>query len=280
MIPLGERRKMVTPKQHAGISITKQCSILQIHKSGFYYKPRGFGEADQEIMLWIDKFHLKDPTIGTRRMVKYLAKEGIKVGRDKVRTLMKHMRIKTVYCKPRTTILDKGKYKYPYLLKDLKVTRPNQVWAIDITYIPMAKGFMYMCAIIDLYSRYTVNWSISNTMDKEWVVQMVKEAIEAHGSPEIINSDQGSQFTSDEYLELLRSKGVKVSMDGKGRAIDNIFIERFWRTIKHDKIYLYPPCDGVELYRIIQEFVNYYNHERLHESLDYQAPVNLFRRAA
>ena len=262
------------------MSINKQCKLLSIHRSGFYYKPVELNSNDLELMKRIDYWHLKDPTLGTRRMSEFLSKESYHIGRDKARSLMQTMRIKTVYCRPRTTISDKSKYKYPYLLRRMKITRANQVWAIDITFIPMKRGFMYMVAIIDLYSRYIVNWSISNTMDAEWVVEVVKEAIAIHGTPDIINSDQGSQFTSDDYIELLKGNDIKISMDGKGRAIDNIFIERFWRTIKHDKIYLYPPMDGKELYRICQQFIKYYNDERLHESLDYKAPAEQYHQAA
>jgi putative transposase len=262
------------------ISIKHQCRLLGIQRSGLYYKPKGVGPEDLELMKRIDSWHLKDPTLGTRRMSAFISNEGYSLGRDKARSLMRLMRIKTVYCRPRTTISDKSKYKYPYLLNSLAITRANQVWAIDITYIPMKRGFMYMVAIIDLYSRYIIGWSISNTMDAEWVADVVKEAISIYGKPDIINSDQGSQFTSDEYIGLLKKNTIEISMDGKGRALDNIFIERFWRTIKHDKIYLYPPMDGKELYRICQQFIKYYNNERLHESHGYKAPAEIYHQAA
>ncbi len=263
------------------MSVNQQCKILQIHRSGIYYKPQSLNMDDLEIMRSIDKLHTKDPTLGTRRMRVMLQREGYKIGRRHVRTLMQKMRIRVIYCQPRTTISDPTKYKYPYLLRGLKATRPNQVWAIDITYIPMQKGFMYMTAIIDLYSRYIVNWSISNSMEASWVTAVVKEAVETHGAPEIINSDQGSQFTSDEYISYIKGLEVtKVSMDGKGRAIDNIFIERFWRTIKYDKINIAVPSDGLELFRICQEFIEYYNHERPHQSIDYRTPINYYKDAA
>jgi putative transposase len=268
-------------KEIPDISIKQQCRILHIHRSGLYYKPVEMSSKDLEMMLNIDKFHLLDPTLGTRRMMVMLNNEGYSVGRAHIRTLMKKMRIKVMYRRPRTTISDPTKYKYPYLLGNLDVVRANQVWAIDITYIPMKKGFMYLCAIIDLYSRYIVNWSISNSMDAEWVVRVVREAVETHGKPDIINSDQGSQFTSDEYVEYVKSLGsVQISMDGKGRFLDNVYIERFWRTIKYDKIYIYPPSDGLELFKTCQEFVNYYNNTRPHESLDYKQPVVFFKRAS
>ena len=177
-------------------------------------------------------------------------------------------------------MIDPGKYKYPYLLNDLVIDYPNKAWAIDITFIPMRKGFMYMTAIIDLYSRYIVNWSISNSMEAEWIRLVVEEAIRQYGKPDIINSDQGSQFTSEAYIGLLKENNIAISMDGKGRVLDNVFIERFWRTVKYEKIYLNPPKDGLELYTIVKEFIAYYNDERPHESLDYQPPKTLYHEAA
>ncbi len=167
------------------------------------------------------------------------------------------------------------------MLGNLNITRPNQVWAIDITYIPMARGFMYLTAIMDMYSRFILIWSISNTMDSAWVTDVVKEAVKTYGKPEIINSDQGTQFTSDEYVDYVKSlESTKISMDGKGKAIDNIFIERFWRTIKYDKIYIHCPKNGLELFQICEEFINYYNFERPHQTIDYQIPNNLYHEAA
>lgn len=268
-------------KSDNSVSIYHQCNLLGIHRSGLYYKPIGTNANDLAIMLEIDKLHLIDPTLGTRRMKAMLAEKGHHLGRSHIRTLMKKMRLKVLYRRPRTSLSDPAKYKYPYLLGNLIVERPNQVWAIDITYIPMKKGFMYMCAIIDLYSRYIVNWSISNSMDATWVVEVVRAAVEVHGKPEIINSDQGSQFTSEDYVGYVKGlESVQISMDGKGRFLDNVYIERFWRTIKYDKIYINPPTDGLELFKSCQDFVNYYNCQRPHESLDYKAPARLYKPAA
>lgn len=263
------------------ISINKQCKTLGIHRSGLYYKPKEVNEEDDKIMHIIDELHLKDPTLGTRRMKVELQNRGFKIGRHRVRSLMRKMRIRVIYCQPKTTKIDPTKYKYPYLLNGLKVSKPNQVWAIDITYIPMAKGFMYMVAIIDLYSRFIINWSISNTMEAKWVIETVKEGVNQHGKPDIINSDQGSQFTSDEYINYIKSlEHTKISMDGRGRALDNVFIERFWRTIKYDKINIVVPENGLGLYEACNEFITYYNHERLHSSIDYKPPVKLYKNAA
>jgi putative transposase len=225
--------------------------------------------------------YLEDPTRGTRRMARELRKLGYETGRCHVRSLMRIMRLKTVYCMPRTTISDPAKYKYPYLLRNLRIDRPNQVWSLDISYIPMPRGFMYLLAIMAVYSRFIVGWSLSNTMESEWVVNTLKVSIAQYGKPEIINSDQGSQFTSDEYVSFVKDlKTVKISMDGKGRAIDNVYIERFFRTIKYDKIYLERPETGNELYSVCKQFINYYNERRDHSSIGNVPPIKAYRRAA
>lgn len=190
------------------------------------------------------------------------------------------MGLRTIYPKPNLSKADKGKYKYPYLLRGLPITGPNDAWAIDITYIPMRKGFMYLCAIIDLYSRYVVGWSVSNSMEAEWVVAVVKTAIRQYGCPRILNSDQGSQFTSDLYIDLLKEAGIRISMDGRGRATDNIFIERLWRSLKYEQVYLYPADDGVELYHGLQEWFRFYNEDRHHQTLRKRKPGELYRNAA
>jgi putative transposase len=228
----------------------------------------------------IDFLYTEDPTRGTRRMYQALKRLGFNIGRYKVRSLMRLMRIKTIYCKPRTTICDPAKYKYPYLLRNLPINETNHVWAIDISYIPLKKGYMYLFAIIDIYSRYLVGWSLSNTMTAEWVVNTISDAILRHGSPKIINSDQGSQFTSEEYINFLKEQEIQISMDGKGRATDNSFVERFFRTIKYDKIYLELPENGTDLHRCCSEFVNFYNNLREHSSLDYTTPAKIFNKAA
>ena len=198
------KRSMVE-KQYKTLSINEQCKILNLHRSGIYYKHQELNEKDDQLMHRIDQLHMMDPTLGTRRMKVFLNSEGFKVGRQHLRTLMQKMRIRVIYCQPRTTIIEAAKYKYPYLLRGIKANRTNHIWAIDITYIPMAKGFMFMVAIIDLYSRFIVDWSISNTMDAKWVVETVSNAVKKFGMPEIINSDQGSQFTSDEYVNYIKS---------------------------------------------------------------------------
>lgn len=282
-MPAAERRKLID-RERGTLSMARQCRVLSINRSGLYYKPRGAAEMDLHLMRKLDELHLEDPTRGTRRMSVELQAMNLLVGRYKVRNLMRRMRLKCVFRRPRTTIIDAIKYKHPYLLRGLSIDRPHQVWAIDITYIPMRSGYMYMCAIIDLYSRYLVGWSISNTMEAEWVASVVRDAVAEHGKPEILNSDQGSQFTSEVYQQLFKQDqpchGVRISMDGKGRAIDNVFIERFWRTLKHEHIYLNPPTDGVDLCERCAQFIHYYNHLRKHSSLGYAPPVQRLRMAA
>ncbi|MEX1211394.1 MAG: IS3 family transposase [Balneolaceae bacterium] len=280
MRPLSDRREMVE-SQHKRLDTTAQCRLLSVPRSSYYYKPKGISEQDLHIMQRMDRMYTEDPTRGSRRYRRDLRLEGIPISREKVRRLMKIMRIKTIYCKPRTTVIDPASYKYPYLLRGLEINSSNQVWQIDISYIPLAKGFMYLVAIIDVHSRYIVGWDISNTMMADWVVQTLQTAIEAHGAPGIINSDQGVQFTSHEYVAYVKSLDtVRISMDGKGRATDNAHIERFFRTIKYDKIYLYIPENGQELYRLCQEFITFYNRRRGHSSIGDLPPERVYQNAA
>ena len=255
MIPLEMRKELIETGDRQ-MSICKQCELLSVARSTLYYTPSKASDKDLGIMQELDKLYLEDPTRGTRRMTKELRKLGYRIGRFHVRSLMRIMRLKTVYCLPRTTISDPAKYKYPYLLRNLRIDRPNQVWSLDISYIPMPRGFMYLLAVMDVYSRFIVGWSLSNTMEAEWVVNTLGASIAQYGKPEIINSDQGSQFTSEEYVNFIKGlETVQLSMDGKGRAIDNVYIERFFRTIKYDKIYLERPETGNELYAVCKQFI-------------------------
>ena len=272
MIPL-DIRKMMIDREKDSMSICQQCEMLSMARSTLYYTPSMANDKDLQLMKELDQLYIEDPTRGTRRMSKELKKKGYQVGRCHVRRLMQIMRLKTVYCRPRTTVIDPAKYKYPYLLRNLEITRANQVWSLDISYIPMRKGFMYLVAIMDVYSRYILGWSLSNTMEAEWVVDLLRTTVLQHGKPEIINSDQGSQFTSDEYVNYVKSlETVKISMDGKGRAIVNVYIERFWRTIKYDKLYLLELKTGHDVWQACEEFIGYYNYRRGHSSLDDKTP--------
>ena len=273
-------RMQMVDKQHTALSVVKQCELLQISRSGFYYQPARESLENLDILRVLDEQYLKTPFFGVEKLLVTLIVMGYKINRKRLRRLMKIQGWQTLYPQPHTTYTDVTAYKYPYLLRGLAVERKNQVWAIDITYVPMSHGFMYLCPVIDLHTRYVVGWGISNTMSAEWCVQIVQQAIETHGKPEIINSDQGSQFTSEAYTEALKGHGIQISMDGKGRAIDNIFIERLWRTVKYEHIYLHVYEDGLSLYKGLQQYFSFYNDERRHQSLDYETPVTLYRRAA
>ena len=268
-----ERREMID-KQHR-LSVRKQCGLLCINRSNLYYSPKKESDTNLILMTEIDKIHLKDPSFGIRRITQELREIGFIVNRKRVRRLMQLMRIATIYPKRNLSKLGKATYIRPYLLKDLKIEKANQVWQIDISYIPMKRGFMYLTAIIDVYSRYIVGWQLSNTLEKETQTLVMNEAIKKYGKPEIVNSDQGSQYTSNHWIGCMENHGIKISMDGKGRATDNIYIERFFRTIKYDYIYLNPVESGWELYEGIQDFIKGYN-KRSHQGINNQKPKDLF----
>ncbi len=231
-------------------------------------------------MRIMDEHYLKHPTEGVIRMQDLLLSLGMVVNHKRVRRLLRLMGLMAIYPKRNLSKLGLIKYIRPYLLKGMKIERPNQVWAIDITYIPMKNGFLYLTAIIDLYSRYIVGWGISNTLDAEASLSVMKQAFKEHGKPEIINSDQGSQFTCELWIENMTKEGIIVSMDGKGRAIDNIFIERFWRSLKYDYVYLHPANDGLELYQGLKEYISYYNYELHHQGIGRRIPAELYKPAA
>jgi putative transposase len=234
-------------KENEKLSIRGQCELLDINRSLVYYKPVPESEENLAIMRLMDEHHLEHPTHGVLQMQDYLFLCSFIVNTKRVRRLLRLMGIMALYPKRNLSKLGLAKYIRPYLLKGLKITRPNQVWGIDITYIPMANGFMYLTAIIDLYSRYIVGWDLFNSLNAENTLEVLKQAIDQHGKPEIINSDQGSQFTCALWTEFVDKAGITISMDGRGRATDNIFIERFWRTLKQDYVYLHPAESGTEL---------------------------------
>jgi len=277
--PLNERRMMVEPNDNE-VSIVKQCSLLDVSRSGLYYQPVAETEENLELMRQMDELYFQQPFYGVERLLVFFVALGYKINCKRIRRLMKLMGWQTLYPRPRTTRIDPAAYKYPYLLRGLNIDRKNQVWAIDITYLPMKQGFMYLCAVIDIHTRYVVGWGVSNSMTAEWCTQIVQDAIATHGKPEILNSDQGSQFTSEVYIELLKKNEIQISMDGKGRAIDNIFIERLWRTIKYEHIYLHVYEDGLSLYKGLKQYLSFYNDERRHQSLNYETPLTLYQRAA
>ena len=260
------------------LSIEKQCKLLNFNRSSFYYSSKGESQENLEIMSLLSRQYLVTPFYGYRKITVWLQNQNFDINQKRVRRLLKLVNWKTIYREPRTTISIKEHKKYPYLLKNLEITRKNQVWATDITYIPMAKGFMYLTAIIDLKTRFVLNWSVNNTMSAEWCASVLQETIDKYGCPEIFNTDQGSQYTSDTHVKILTDNEINISMDGKGRAIDNIFIERLWRTVKYENVYLQAYPDGISLYKGLKEYFYFYNNDRFHQSLDYETPSQLYRK--
>jgi len=274
---------MMISKGHPKLSTTHQCKLLGIHRSGIYYRSRGESELNLELMRLMDEHYLHHPFKGSRRMWKWLKSKGYKVNCKRIdRLYYKVMGLSSVMPGKHTSRRCKDHKVYTYLLRNLKIQRVNQVWATDITYIPMEKGFMYLTAIIDLHSRYVLNWSVSNSMDARWVSDLMEETIQKYGAPQIVNTDQGSQYTSEDFVNVVlnEKRNTKLSMDGKGRATDNAFIESLWKSIKYEKIYLNPPKDGIDLYQMVAEYFEYYNKVRQHSSLNDQAPQKVYKKAA
>jgi putative transposase len=258
------------------LSVTEQCKLLSISRSSYYYKPRGLSEEDLEIMKNIDEIYTEHPYYGTRRMSKYLQLSGHAVGRKVVRRYYQVMGLEAVYPKANLSKRNQAHKIYPYLLRDIKIERVNQVWSADITYIRLEQGFVYLVAIIDWYSRYILNWKVSITLDSEFCVLAPEEAIEKYGKPEIFNTDQGAQFTSNNFIAILIQHAIRISMDGKGRALDNVYIERFWRSLKQEKIYLIILTTVKEAKDAINKYVEFYNNERMHQSLEYVTPSKVY----
>jgi putative transposase len=262
------------------ISMRRQCGLLEISRSVIYYQSQGESEENLHIMRLLDERYLAHPTHGVFQMQDYLFALGMVVNVKRVRRLLRLMNIMAIYPQRNLSKLGHARYVKPYLLKKLTIEYANQVWAIDITYIPMAHGFMYLTALIDLHSRFIVGWNVHNTLEAENCLSVLKAALDRYGKPGIINSDQGSQFTCALWTAYLESENIQISMDGKGRATDNIFIERFWRTVKQDYVYLHPANNGKELYDGLDEFLNFYNHEKTHQGIGRIRPVDLYLKAA
>jgi putative transposase len=258
------------------MSISCQCQLLSINRSSFYYQPKPIKAEDLKLMRLIDEQYLKTPTWGSRSMRNHLRRLGYKINRKRVQRLMRLMGLEAIYPKPKTSRPHPDHKIYPYLLRGLQIDRPNQVWAIDITYIPMNRGFMYLVAVMDWYSRKVLSWRLSNTMEADFCVEAVAEAIERFGAPEILNSDQGAQFTSEAFTGLLEKNGIAVSMDGRGRCQDNIFIERLWWTLKYHYIYLHSFGTGSELRKGLRYWFKFYNRERFRQALDNLTPDEVY----
>ena len=254
----------------------RQCELLEVCRSSVYYPPEPMCADDLALMRRIDEWHLSHPFLGSRRLAQLLRRAGMAVGRLPVGTLMRGMGIEAIYRKKRTTSAAPGHKIYPYLLRNVTIERPNQVWATDITYLPMAQGFVYRVAILDLYSRKVLAWRLSNAMTTEFCVEALREALARFGAPEIFNTDQGSQFTAEEFTESLLGRAVRVSMDGKGRWVDNVFVERLWRSVKYETIYLHAYETVREVKTALKCYFHFYNESRPHQSLDYRTPDEMY----
>ncbi|ACL74789.1 IS3 family transposase [Ruminiclostridium cellulolyticum] len=275
-----QSRQSMVDKKHKKLTITRQCQLLGLNRSTLYYQPHEPDRSEEYRIKWlIDEIYTRDSSLGYRRMTHILHRDhGININKKRTRRYMREMNIYGICPGPNLSKRGRLKYVHPYLLRGLTIDRPNQVWSVDITYCRMPKGHMYLAAIIDWHSKYIVGYELSNTMDKSLVLNLVKRTITAHGKPEIINSDQGSQFTCEDYINLLKENNIKVSMDGKGQALDNICIERFWRSLKWEKLYLEEYSTPKQLRNIIQEYIAYYNIYRPHQTLEYRTPGEVYYR--
>jgi putative transposase len=271
----GERKAMIR-RAHSDLSLSRQCRLLSISRSSFYYAPKGESPENLALMRRIDELFLKYPFYGSRQMVRQLRREGIRIGRHRVRRLMRLMGLEAIYQAPRTSEPHPAHRVYPYLLKGLAIERPNQVWCADITYIPVQRGFLYLVAVMDWATRHVLAWRLSNTMDTRFCIEALNEALTRYGRPEIFNPDQGSQFTSCDFTGVLKDAGVAISMDGRGRFMDNIFIERLWRSLKYEAVYLHELTDGFKTERVISEWIGFYNTERPHSALAGQTPAEAY----
>ena len=268
---------MLVEVDHPELSVRHQCELLGLNRSTFYYEPTGATPEDLRLMRLIDELYTAWPFYGSRKMTEWLTRQGEEINRKRVQRLMRVMGLEAIYPKPRLSAAGRGHKIYPYLLRDVKIERPNQVWSTDITYVPIPSGFMYLAAVIDWYSRYVISWRLSNTLDGGFCLEMLEEALRS-GSPEVFNTDQGAQFTAEAFTGRLLSAGVAVSMDGRGRALDNVFVERHWRTVKYENIYIWCYETVAELLQGLTRYFAFYNQERIHQSLGYETPAEVYRR--
>lgn len=268
---------MIDPNE--SISITRQCDLLNVPRASYYYQPVLETEYNLMLMQEIDKQYLASPAYGSRLMAAYLRLQGYEVNRKRVSRLMKNMGLEAIYPRPRIRTTEPGLIKFPYLLKDLNFNEQNHVWGTDITYIPMSNGFLYLVAFIDLYSRFVLSWQLSNSLESSFCIEALEEALK-FGKPKILNSDQGVQYTSREYINMLNINEIQISMSGKGRCWDNIFVERLWRTFKYEEVYLKQYADSCEAYENISEYFHIYNYQRPHSSLKYKPPAEVYEKTA
>lgn len=260
---------------HEQLPISRQCDLLNVSRSCYYYKPALETKYNLSLMLEIDKQYLNTPSFGSRMMTAHLRRNGFQVNRKRISRLMKIMGLEAMYPKPKRYAWEQRYGKFPYLLKNIDIRVQNHVWATDITYIPVDTGYLYLVAIIDLYSRFVLSWQLSNSLESSFCIEALEQAF-CHGNPLIVNSDQGVQFTSHEYVNLLRRKGIEISMSGKGRCWDNIFVERFWRSLKYEEVYLNHYDSSEEAYESIGSYIQLYNNKRPHSSLNYRTPWEVY----
>jgi putative transposase len=271
----GDRKAMIVPDR-PGLSLSRQCRLLSISRSSFYYASRGESPENLVLMRRIDEMFLRYPFFGSRQMVRQLRRDGVRAGRHRVRRLMRLMGLEAIYQAPKTSAPHPAHRIYPYLLRNVAVDRPDHVWCADITYIPVRRGFLYLVAIMDWATRHVLAWRLSNTMDARFCIEALNEALAERGKPEIFNTDQGSQFTSLDFTGVLKDANVAISMDGRGRCMDNIFIERLWRSLKYEAVYLHEMTDGFAAERVIGEWIAFYNTERPHSALDGSTPAEAY----
>ncbi len=263
---------------HPKLSLSRQCRLLRVSRSSVYHRPKGESAENLALMRRIDKLFLEYPFYGSRQMARHLWREGVFVGRHRVRRLMRLMGLQAIYQAPRTTRPHPQHRVYPYRLKGLAIERPNHVWCADLTYIPVQKGFLYLVAVMDWATRRVLSWRLSNTLDARFCVEALSEALERYGPPDIFNTDQGSQFTSLEFTSVLKDAGVAISMDGRGRCMDNIFIERLWRSLKYEAVYLHEISDGFQAQRLISRWFAFYDRARPHSALGGSTPAEVYEK--
>ncbi len=270
------KKRSLIRLDHPDLSISQQCRLVKLSRSAFYYTPVGIDVATLVLMKTIDRVFTKYPFFGSRQIAAYLRRDGIVAGRHRIRRLMAKMGLEAIYKRPRTSQPHPQHPVYPYLLRGMAIDRPNQVWCADITFIPVKRGFLYLVAIMDWATRKVLSWRLSNTMHADFCVEALKEAIARFGQPEIMNTDQGSQFTGSAWITTLTEAGVRISMDGRGRCMDNIFIERLWRSLKQEAVYLEEIADGFQARRVIGKWMAFYNTERPHSSLERKTPKEAY----
>jgi putative transposase len=273
--PSAELKRSLVEPEHPELSVRRQCELLGLNRSSLYYEPAVETAANLRLMRLIDEEYTAHPFYGSRKMTQWLTVPGAAVNRKRVQRLMRVMGLEAIYPKPKLSVAGRGHRIFPYLLRDVSIERPDQVWSTDITYVPLATGFMYLAAVIDWYSRFVVSWRLSNTLEGSFCLEMLAEAL-GRGRPEVFNTDQGSQFTAEAFTGQLLAAGVAVSMDGRGRCLDNVFVERLWRTVKYEDVYLKGYETVPELVQGLRKYFAFYNEERLHQSLAYRTPADVY----